>query len=200
MHLSPTDQKRISDFYVDALKEYGANDARSVQWMDSHTQNIRFEVFAQSIDLRNKKILDVGCGLGDLYLFLKNKTIPVEYTGIDIIPEFIEEAKIKYPGATFLTQDIFDVTEKYDVVLASGSLNFKVEHNDTYYKDMIKRMYELSSEALIFNMLNSATHRNDATYAAYSPHEISDFCKTLSDNVHIMVDYLPHDFTVCMYK
>jgi cyclopropane fatty-acyl-phospholipid synthase-like methyltransferase len=142
----------------------------------------------------------VGCGLGDLYTFLNNKNISVNYTGIDIVPEYIEQAQIIHSGTRFITQDIFDVTERFDVVLASGALNFKVKDNDAYYMSMIKKMYEIADEALIFNMLNSAVHRNDDTYAAYSPHTISDFCKTICDNVQIMIDYLPQDFTVCMYK
>jgi trans-aconitate methyltransferase len=201
MHINSEDLRRITSFYQDSLNQFGEADARSVHWIDEHNQVVRFEVLLAVQDISHKKILDVGCGLGDLYKLIKEKNIETDYTGIDIIADFIRLAKEKYPQARFLKQDIFDIhKEQFDVVLASGALSFKVTDNNEYYKDMIKKMYELAKESVAFNMLDNATHIDDAIYAAYEPNEIVDFCKTFCDRVEVVTDYLPQDFTVYLYK
>jgi trans-aconitate methyltransferase len=202
MSLSPNDSQRLHDFYETAFKEFGESDPRSVHWVDHHNQWVRFETLLKVQDIRNKSILDVGCGLGDLYDLLQKKDIPVTYTGIDIIPEFIEGARKKYPKARFELQDIFDMddNEHFDVVLASGALSFKVKDNEHYYQTMIKKMFDLAKEAIAFNMLDKETHVDDETFAAYYPNEISDFCQTLGGRVEVVTGYLPRDFTVYIHK
>jgi hypothetical protein len=61
-------------------------------------------------------------------------------------------------------------------------------------------MYSFAGKALAFNMLDLYDHVDDDTYAAYSPIEVSEFCRTFCDHVEILTDYLPQDFTVFCYK
>lgn len=193
------DQKRIHDFYEGALEAYGT-DPRSVHWASGESQKVRFEVLSKIADLSGKRILDVGCGLGDLYKFFVTKEISVEYTGIDIIPAFVTRACERFPDATFRDADIFLVNDQYDYVLASGALNFTVADNKEYYFSMIKKMFECAASGLAFNMLNRAEHANDETYVSYDVDEVTTYCKTLTDKVVVVADYLPWDFTVYMYK
>lgn len=197
--MNDEDQKRITDFYEDTLKTYGS-DARSVHWSNEETQRVRFEVLNNIDDLSNKSVLDVGCGLGDLYKFFITKEISVDYTGIDIVPVFIDRAQERFPEATFSVEDIFLVDKQYDYVLASGALNFMVTDSKQYYFSMIKKIFELSKEGLAFNMLKNTAHPTDETYVAYDVNEVTAYCKTLSSNVVVTHDYLSWDFTVYMYK
>ena len=50
-------------------------------------QQFRFEKLIQIGDLRGCRVLDLGCGLGDLYPFLLKRFDKIDYTGIDIVPE-----------------------------------------------------------------------------------------------------------------
>lgn len=193
------DKNRILGFYKSALKTYGT-DPRSVHWAGEETQKVRFEVLSKIADLRGKRVLDVGCGLGDLYKFFITKEISVDYTGIDIVPAFIARARERFPDAVFKIEDIFSLNEQYDYVLASGALNFAVAGGKEYYFSMIKKMFECAQGGLAFNMLNSAEHSNDETYISYDIDEVVAYCKTLTDNVVIVTDYLPWDFTIYMYK
>lgn len=193
------DQKRIRDFYEGALETYGT-DPRSVHWASEESQKIRFEVLNKIADLNGKRVLDVGCGLGDLYKFFITKEIPVEYAGIDIVPIFVARAQERFPDATFRVADIFSVNEQYDYVLASGALNFAVVDSKEYYFSMIKKMLECAASGLAFNMLNKAEHSNDETYVSYDIDEVVAYCKTLTDKVVVLADYLPWDFTIYMYK
>jgi SAM-dependent methyltransferase len=213
MSYNPHDLQRIQKFYRDSLAEYGTNDARSVHWIDKSTQEIRFEIMLHIATIDGKKILDVGCGLGDFYTFLKKKGINVEYTGIDIIPEYIQEAQKRFAQETnstdgnspaqFINADVSTLSSldhTYDYVFASGAMSFKVENNKEFYFGMIKKMYDLAEKGLAFNMLNQLDHIDDTTFAAYDPQEVAAYCQTFTARVEIMTDYLPQDFTVFLYK
>jgi SAM-dependent methyltransferase len=238
--MTPRDIKRIDDFYTSALAKFGPSDARSVHWVDTIGQYARFRVLAgiieKSADLPKNdgsdmienaeipaeklvpRVLDVGCGTGEMYKFFLTEKIPVHYLGIDIVPELVATAQKRFPDGHFVVQDIFDfnndrptdpdvpdkksltVMPAFDYVLASGALSFKVADNLNYYQSMIRKMFALAKRGLAFNMLNAAGHVDDETYAAYDPKQIAEFCQTLGGHVEIILDYLPQDFTVYMRK
>lgn len=200
MKLSKNDENRIQKFYQESFVRFGDEDVRSVQWTTRYGQVKRFEVLLNIANVEGAKILDVGCGLGDFYRFLLDEGITTDYTGIDIVPEFIDAARAKFPQTRFEAKDIFDMTETYDYIFASGAMSFKVENNAEHYQNMIKKMYSLAQKGVAFNMLDNASHVDNETYAAYSPLEIADFCSTFANKVEIVTDYLPQDFTIYLYK
>lgn len=194
------DRNRLKKFYNDSLSAYGEHDPRGVHWQNQENQEKRFLVLSKIADLDGKSVLDVGCGFGDLYGFLIREGKSVDYSGIDIVPEFISAARRKYPLANFEEKDIFEVEAQYDFILASGALSFKIDNHHTYYQEMIKKMFEKAKMGLAFNMLDIGNHIDDTEFAAYDSKEIMSFCKTLTPKVEIITDYLPQDFTVYMYK
>ena len=48
---------------------------------------------------RGCRLLDAGCGLGGLVPYLPQE---VAYTGVDLSPEFLELARLRYPTRTFV--------------------------------------------------------------------------------------------------
>lgn len=204
--MNEEDRQRLEQFYSKAFKEFGEHDPQSVHWADAKNQRIRFDVLTQILERFNNKIpysiLDVGCGLADLYKYFLQNNIAVEYTGIDIVTEFITIAQERYPEATFLTGNFDTVRndKKFDVIFASGALSFKIENYKEYYFAMIQEMYRTSKKAVAFNMLLQGKHLDDAEFATYDPNEVVDFCKTFCDNVEVYTDYLPMDFTVYLLK
>lgn len=200
MPLNEHDLHRIRRFYTNTLQKYGPYDPRSLHWTDTHNQIRRFAALTYVDDLDRSSVLDVGSGLGDLYQFLVNQRLHVNYTGIDIVPEMTTRAQQKFPDATFMTRDIFDMDERFDFVLASGALSFRVENNDTYYQKMIRKMYDLADRAVAFNMLDKRSHPDTEIYATYEANEVVEFCASFAERVEVASDYLPHDFTVFLYK
>lgn len=194
------DRSRLTKFYNNSLSAYGENDPRGVHWQNSDNQQKRFQILSQIGDLNGKSVLDVGCGFGDLYGFLVREGKSTEYSGIDIVSEFISAARRKYPNANFEEKDIFDIEKQYDYVLASGALSFKVENHHQYYEEMIRKMFEIAKIGIAFNMLDIKNHIDDAEFASYDSNEIASFCKTLTPKVEVITDYLPQDFTIYMYK
>lgn len=95
---------KSSNIYQNNFKKYGV-DPRSLLWKTRGAAHQRFRQFWAEIDFNNKKVLDIGCGFGEFGHFLLKRYKNVDYTGIDIVPEFIENAKKLVPGGKFFVWD-----------------------------------------------------------------------------------------------
>ena len=65
------DRKNLLSLYEDRFEKYG-NDVKTVGWGSIEDQNLRFDMLFRGININNKSILDLGCGLGDLVNYLNN--------------------------------------------------------------------------------------------------------------------------------
>ncbi|MBI4825110.1 MAG: class I SAM-dependent methyltransferase [Nitrospirae bacterium] len=194
--------KDLIDFYKGNVARHG-NDIRSVAWGSRESQEKRFLVFSQIADLEGKKILDVGCGLGDLYTWLKTRYKTLDYSGVDITPSMITEAQRSHPDINFKVQNINEISISeplYDFVFASGIFNRKIEGHEAFVKETVKSMFSLCRTGAAFNILSrKADFFEDEEYYA-DPGEMMDFCLTLSRKAVLRHDYMPHDFTIYLYK
>jgi len=99
------EKEKIVRYFERKLQEHRQG-PQAHSWRSVNSQRVRFEVLAEVGDLRHKAILDVGCGLGDFYGFLKEKGVEVRYTGYDIVPQMISEAQKRHHDGEFLVRDI----------------------------------------------------------------------------------------------
>lgn len=201
MKFTEEDKQRVQNYYVKHLRKHGPYSAQALSWTDDQSQLIRFQALIEVGDLEEKSILDVGCGLGDLYQFLKLNFDNFSYLGIDLVLELIEQARKKYPSAQFQNWDIMDFPEKsFDFVLSSGAMSFKVPDHKEKYFQMIRKMFNLAQEGVAFNMLDKKGHVDDDLFAAYDDKEIVSFCLTLTPNVRLVNGYSSQDFTIYLYR
>lgn len=193
-------QKNIQ-FYSSLLAEHGLH-ARSLNWGSEESQAKRFRVLSQVAELNNQYILDVGCGLGDYYQWLKAQKKDVHYHGIDITPGMIETATSRFPGVKFDvgTIDTINETGEVDYSFASGIFYLVENEPFSFMKATISKMFTVSRKAIAFNTLSdwATVKTNDEFYA--SPIETLEFCHSLSPYVTIRHDYHPADFTIYIYK
>lgn len=90
-------------------------------------------------------VLDVGCFHGYAYNWLKRYcTAPFQYTGIDMNSAAIEYAAQYNPEAAYKVQDLFALSERYDVVLCSRVLI----HVDDWRR-ALKKLVEASRRAVV---------------------------------------------------
>ena len=74
----------------------------------------------------NAKVLDVGCGKGVLYQYLRQTVSGIDYTGIDISESAVKAASERFPDVTFKAMD-FDITtidDKFDVIILNETLEY----------------------------------------------------------------------------
>lgn len=177
-----------------------------LDWASSEGQQLRFEQLLKYADLENKSILDVGCGLADLPVFISSKNIPFNYVGVDLLPEMVTLAKEKYPAGRYLVADIFSESkdsildkiglDSLDIIYCSGALNLNLGNNDDFVKNALLKMTELASESVIVTMLHARADVIEDEYYAYYPSDIIKIVKPVCRDIFIADDYLYNDFTL----
>jgi len=192
------------DYYNKQLVEYG-QDVKALGWGNVDSQRERFRVLCEIDDLNDKSILDVGCGFGDFYLYLKEQNIrPKQYVGIDINLLMISMAKNKLPEVRFEVADISTVKlkEEYDYVFASGIFGLETPDWQSAIEKMLRKMCKVSKMGVGVNFLSSLTAGEKLSNRHYAnPEDIIRFArKELRTRNILRHDYRPNDFTLYIYK
>lgn len=186
--------------YNKRLEQYGY-DPRTLGWTKGK-QDIRFNTLTQIGNFSNSSVLDVGCGFGDLYGFLKKKGITCDYTGVDLNINLISIGHKKYPDATLIAMEFEDelLDKEYDWIVSSGMFNYRMKNNIRFIKNTVKKMFQMSIKGVATDFISSYVNfRYDDVYYAH-PETIFRFCKSLSRRVTLRHDYLPFEFSVYIYR
>ena len=86
---------KIKNIYRKLYRKYGDSPI-SVKARDKKQQYSRFKNLLRCCEIsKNDTILDLGCGTGEFYEFVKKFKIS-KYCGIDFLDEFIIVGKKKY--------------------------------------------------------------------------------------------------------
>jgi 2-polyprenyl-3-methyl-5-hydroxy-6-metoxy-1,4-benzoquinol methylase len=96
-------------------------------FMDLDLYNDTYDYFINSISKNNAKILEIGCGPGNITKYLLSKRPDLDILGTDIAPNMIELAKKNNPSANFRILDcrqIDDLTTKYDGIICGFCLPY----------------------------------------------------------------------------
>jgi SAM-dependent methyltransferase len=166
-------------------------------------QRFRFEKLLQIGDLTGCRVLDLGCGLGDLYPFLLNRFDNIDYTGIDIVPELVDYAAKKYSNGNFLCRDILKtgIDGMFDYVLISGIFNNSIAKCTNFLKDIVTVVFNHCTKGIAFNFISTYVNHVDPGMAYHDPIDIIDFClKTLTWKATMHHHYERCDVAVFLYR
>ena len=96
------------------------------RFMDLGLYRDTFDYFLELVPA-NAKVLELGCGPGNVVKYLKSKRADLDIFGIDLAPEMIKEAQRQNPGSRFEVMDIRDagkIPQKFDAVIAAFCLPY----------------------------------------------------------------------------
>jgi SAM-dependent methyltransferase len=169
--------KIIRQFYEEHLQKFGKDDIRSMGWHNEEEYAIRFELAVNGLDLDNSSILDVGCGFGGLYNYLKISGVKnFTYLGVDILPKMIEIAREKNPTGRFEEIDIIKTQlHEFDYVFCIGALNVETEKHEQYFREIATRMITLARKSVIINYLIPHKNTLKDPYHVEDPKELQDY-------------------------
>jgi SAM-dependent methyltransferase len=181
--------------------------AKGVDWKGPEAQYLLFEVIESMGILPDSSVLDVGCGLAHLYDFLTSRGFRGKYTGVDISPALVAQARARLPHADVRVADVLDgaaPVESHDFVVASGvftaRLGTPVAEYEDYVEKMIRRMWELARAGAVFNMLTSYVDF-EAEHLYYAdPGKYLSLAKSMSRYVALRHDFPGFFFAVGMYR
>lgn len=97
------------------------------KFMDLHLYDDTYDFICNAITGENAKILEVGCGPGNITKYLLSKRPGFAIYGIDIAPNMIELAKKNNPSANFAIMDCRNIDElktKYDGIVCGFCLPY----------------------------------------------------------------------------
>ena len=206
--------------YEKATREMGAG-FESQLWMSKDAQRTRFEVLAQVARFKDRIVADLGCGVGDLPIFLHEHApdqFPKSYIGIEGVEAMAEHARARIVEAG-VSRTVFDVGDfvadeslpdmlvndaGVEVFVFSGSLN-TLSMPDAM--DVLDEFWHALKSAkrgtLVFNFL-SDRHNADRTPASapavrFDPADMLDWALKRTPIVQLRHEYLKgHDATIVM--
>jgi len=198
----------VARYYEGRLIENGVT-AQGVGWKDLDSQVIRFRQFDNLMRLKRiESVLDFGCGTGDYLTYLRESGYTGSYCGFDISEIMIETARQRYSGdvqSTFI--DDGSALECATAVIGSGIFNVKgassLETWRRYVEATLDRMWELTTDAMAFNVLSlvSDPDRRSANLYYSDPAEVLKYCmQTFSPHCYLSHRYGLFDFTVCIFR
>ncbi|HTY91114.1 MAG TPA: class I SAM-dependent methyltransferase [Methanocella sp.] len=197
--MRPADRDILKNYYGEKLKSYG-HDTRSLGWIPG-ARKVRFDALTSIGDLQGSSVLDVGCGFGDLYGYLAGRGIKVDYTGVDINPDFISIAREAYPDARFVVADFEDddAGSEFNWAFAAGIFTLKISDNRRFIRDTLKKMFDVCNKGVAADFLGPTSAGNDA-YWQCPPEEVLKFCRGLTKRVVVRADYMSTEYCVYLYK
>lgn len=184
-------------FYNASIDIY-KHTARGLHWASKSRQVVRFEVFKNLLHdrLSELRIVDAGCGFGDLYHYLKSqKCLPLEYIGVDCHTKMVKIAR-ESTNQKILHLDILTSSlPEADYYLCSGALNILDPFETVLF---IKQMLRYAKKGLVFNILRGT--KSSPTYNKSTPKEMQQILSFFEGDIEMIESYLDDDFTVFMQK
>lgn len=152
---------------------------------------------------------DVGCGLAHFYEFLK-KHFPerkIEYSGTEIVPEFVSFCRERYPDSKLYERDIVSgkVKDQYDYVVFGGTFYHLAGTTPAKMQEfvlkMLKKGFGMCRKGLAVNFITSYCeyYHDDLFYC--SPAFIIDYVVNNMSRYFTIKHNSPlYEFTLCVFK
>lgn len=169
--------------------------------------NLRYRALESLITYPGMSVLDYGCGLGYALEYLLGLGKKISYTGVDVVPEFIDKCREKYcDTAQFFVLDPTEpIPGTYDIVFVSGVFNLRTHHNEdesiAYATSRMRQLFDSSRIVLVCDFLSHYVDFQQPEAQHFATGFISDFCaRELTRRFMIRHDLLPYEFTLIAWS
>jgi SAM-dependent methyltransferase len=200
--LQQDDLKHVIDRYQSRIGPEGPT-FESMKSGGPEKQDLRCKIHAESLLTPNPKILDIGSGIGYFYDYLKRNNIACDYTGYDVVPEYVAKSSAEYPEAKFYLRNVFEegIEGMYDNIVLSQVLNNRYQSSDNIevMTTMLEMAFAHTRVGVSIDMMSSyVDFQNEALYY-YSPEQIFSIAKKIAHRVMLRHDYRGFEFCIQLY-
>lgn len=196
-------ERQTPRWYEDKVRRYGF-DHRGLGFRSRTSQEKRFEALARLGDFHGRRLLDVGCGFGDLLRFLMERGIEPLYTGLDICEPMIARCRESFAvgAGRFVVADVLEhePDEPYDYVVASGIFGLDADDARARIAPTVQRMFSWCRLGMAVNFLSGRSPAPAEARVYVEPAEALELGLALSPAVRLDHSYLPNDFTLHVHK
>ena len=165
---------------------------------------IRFKVLSEVGIRPGCSVLDVGCGYADFFAYLSGQGCEVAYTGVDLVPELVEEACRRHPGADIQVRDLMAqpfVAASFDYAVSSQTFNlrFGEDSNALLVQQMMHAMFATAREGVAIDFTTDYVDFREPYLQYHSPEQTFGFGKTLTRRALLRHDYPLFEFCLYLY-
>lgn len=201
--LDARDAETVIDRYRRRIEAHGPT-LPALNSGSAEKQRIRHQVHATALQGDDPSVLDIGCGLGSFYEHLIEGGIRCAYTGYDIVPEFIEYCRARFPECQFDQRNIFaeGISGQFDTVVISQTLNNRYERSDNIQvmEAALTAAFQHARVSVSIDMLSSYVDFQAPDLFYYAPETIFRIARTLTRRVRLRHDYRPFEFCVQLFR
>jgi len=190
--------------YERRLREHG-HSPETLGWGKLGREHVRFQVMTDVVqEVGAASVLDVGCGFADLFDHLVAQGWNGEYSGIDIVPGLLAEARERHPSLDLQEADVasYEPAGTFDVVVASGVFNARLRSGDNraHITRSVERMYALASRAVCIDFLSTYVDFQQPDGWHTDPAWALELGRGLSKRLRLRHDYMPFEFALIVYR
>jgi SAM-dependent methyltransferase len=206
---SPIDLSDVQKFFGDKVTTHGPNH-KGADYSQPTRQDLCFDQLMKINHTPTQpfSIIDYGCGYGALIEYMLRKNYPFSYTGYDLTPAMLAQAKATYaarPECAFV--DAPTALKAADYLIMGGIFNLLFDHTyeawTDYVVETLEAAWKLAQKGMAFNILTKYSDadkmRSDLYYA--DPLFYFDYCKRhFSKEVALLHDYGVYEFTILVRR
>jgi SAM-dependent methyltransferase len=197
------DKEKILARYAQRIEESGHGPAALGE--PKGRQAFFFDVLAEVDGLESTdSVVDVGCGYGDFFDFLRGKGWCGSYSGIYINPQLIEEGRRLYPEAELSVMDIQTVplNRVWDWCFCCQALTSGTEAVPfiDHFESMLRTMWGFCRKGLVFNVLSPLADYTHPVHVRPPFADVLEVVTKLTNRFTFRHDYMPYEYAIYAYK
>jgi SAM-dependent methyltransferase len=206
--IDPNILSEAAAYYAAKFDAHGPT-ALGVDWNGQESHRKRHRQFLRLLDSdATASVIDLGCGFGDFFSFLREHGHHGRFIGYDIVPTMIEQARKLHGEASDRQWRVgAEPVESADYAIASGIFNVRGTIADDVWSGYLRNTLDLLASTgrrgFAFNVLSLSSdpeRRQSRLYYA-DPVETLNYCLSrYGRSVALLQDYGLHEFTVLVRK
>lgn len=186
----------VVDRYTQRLARFGPV-PEALGWTKNR-HVLRYHVLLEPWLLTTERLLDFGCGFGDLYAYCREHFPDVRYEGIDLNEALVAVGRARYPVAALTAGNPLreGLKSRWDLIVASGVFNFKLGDTWAFVESVFDLFARHADKGFAANFLSDRVDFTlDHTFHA-DPARVLNLAYRYSNRVVLRNDYMPFEFTV----